>query len=93
MALAATALGLSLTVGAPALLPVLALLTVSGRTIGYRARRALFKEKRLTVDVLDTTACMVLFSQGMLWQAALLNTLISGGEWIRCSTQERARKD
>jgi manganese/zinc-transporting P-type ATPase C len=93
VALAATALGLSLTVGAPAFLPVLALLTASGQTIGYRARRALFKEKRLTVDVLDATACMVLFSQGMLWQVALLNTLISGGEWIRSTTQERARKE
>ena len=93
VALAATALGLSLTVGLPATPVVLALLSASGQTVAYRARKALFVERRLTVDVLDAAAFTTLFAQGLFWQVALLNIMISGGDWIRCSTQERARKE
>ena len=69
------------------------MLTGSGQTIAYRARKALFVDRRLTVDVLDAAAFTILFTQGMFWQVALLNTLISGGDWIRSSTQERARRE
>jgi cation transport ATPase len=29
----------------------------------------------------------------MFWQVAMLHMMISGGDWIRSATQERARKE
>ena len=52
----------------------------------------LLVERRLTVDTLDAAAITLLSLRGMFWQAALLNMLLSGADWIRYSTQERARK-
>ena len=68
------------------------LLAVSSWSIFRKARQTLFEERRLTVDTLDATAITLLAATGVVWQAALLNILLSSGDWIRASTQERARK-
>jgi heavy metal translocating P-type ATPase len=95
--LAGSALALSLiggTAGAPA---VLALLWASSRSIFQRAYDSLvgtlFYDQQLTVDTLDAAAIALLSLNGMLWQAALLNLLLSSGEWIRANTKEQARQE
>ena len=92
VALAGSALALTL-VGGPVVAPVAyALLAASSWSIFRKARQTLFEEHRLTVDTLDATAITLLAVTGVVWQAALLNILLSGAEWIRSSTQERTRK-
>lgn len=92
VALAGSALALSLLAG-PAATPVaLGLLAVSSLSIFRKARQTLLEERRLTVDTLDATAIALLAATGVVWQAALLNILLASGEWIRASTQARARK-
>lgn len=92
VAIAGSALALSL-LGGPATAPLaLGMLALSSLSILRKARHTLVTERRLTVDTLDATAIVLLAATGVLWQAALLNVLLSTGEWIRASTQERARK-
>ncbi len=92
VAIAGSAMALSL-LGGPAVAPLaLGMLAYSSFSILCKARKTLFEERRLTVDTLDATAITLLAATGVVWQAALLNVLLSGGEWIRDSTQERARK-
>lgn len=92
VAIAGTALALTL-VGGPVVAPVAyALLLTSSWSIFRKARQTLFQERRLTVDTLDATAITLLAATGVVWQAALLNILLSSADWIRSSTQERARK-
>ena len=92
VALAGTALALTV-IGGPAVAPVAyALLAASSWSIFRKARHKLVEERRLTVDTLDATAITLLAATGVVWQAALLNVLLSGADWIRASTQERARK-
>lgn len=93
LALASSALALSLTTG-PALTPlVYGMLWISSMSIFRRAYKALFMQRRLTVDALDATAIALLTGQGIYWQAALLNTLLAGADLIRDATQERARRE
>ena len=92
IALAGSALAIGLLVGAPAAPLTYGLLWLSSMPIFRRAYRALFLERRLTVDTLDATAIALLTSRAMFWQAALLNILLSGADWIRSSTQEQARR-
>jgi len=90
--MAGSALALSL-IGGPAVAPVaLGMLAVSSLSTFRKARQTLLDERRLTVDTLDATAITLLALTGVVWQAALLNILLSSGEWIRASTQERARR-
>lgn len=92
VALAGTALALGIF-GGPVMAPLAyALLAASSLSIFRKARQTLFEERRLTVDTLDATAITLLAATGVIWQAALLNILLSSGELIRASTQERARK-
>ncbi len=92
VALAGTALALGV-LGGPVMAPVAyALLAASSLSIFRKARQTLLEERRLTVDTLDATAITLLAVTGVIWQAALLNILLSSGELIRASTQERARK-
>jgi heavy metal translocating P-type ATPase len=92
VALAGSALVLSLLAG-PAATPVaVGLLAVSSLSIFRKARHSLFEERRLTVDTLDATAIVLLAATGVVWQAALLNILLASGEWIRASTRQHARK-
>ncbi len=93
IALAGSALALSLVGGVAAAPLSLGLLWFSTRSIFKRARKSLVSERRLTVETLDATAITVLALQGMLWQVALLNLLLSSAELIRAETQEQARKE
>ncbi len=92
VAIAGSALALSV-LGGPAVAPLaLGMLAYSSLSTFRKARQTLLDERRLTVDTLDATAIALLAATGVVWQAALLNILLSSGEWIRTSTQERARK-
>ncbi len=92
VAIAGSALALSL-LGGPVVAPLaVGMLAVSSLSIFRKARHTLVEERRLTVDTLDATAIALLAATGVVWQAALLNILLSTGEWIRASTQERARR-
>ncbi len=92
VALAGSALALSLLAG-PAATPIaVGLLAVSSLSIFRKARHSLVEERRLTVDTLDATAIVLLAATGVVWQAALLNILLASGEWIRASTREHARR-
>jgi Cu2+-exporting ATPase len=91
VALAGSALALTMVFGAPANLLAYALLWASSWSIFRRAYSSLLVDRRLTVDTLDAAAITLLSMRGMFWQAALLNVLLSSADWIRASTQERAR--
>ena len=92
VALAGSALALTV-LGGPLMTPVaLGLLVASSSSIYRKAYKSLFEERQLTIDTLDATAITLLAATGVVWQAALLNVLLSSGDWIRASTQERARK-
>ena len=92
VALAGSALALTV-LGGPLMTPVaLGLLLASSGSIYRKAFKSLFQEHELTIDALDATAITLLAATGVVWQAALLNVLLSSGDWIRASTQERARK-
>jgi Cu2+-exporting ATPase len=90
--LAASALALSLVGGPAAPLAALPLL-FSTRSIFQRAYHSLRYERQLTVESLDAAAITVLALQGMYWQVALLNLMLSGGDLIRTMTQEKARQE
>ncbi|MCS6861391.1 MAG: heavy metal translocating P-type ATPase, partial [Abditibacteriales bacterium] len=57
-----------------------------------RAWRALVKERRLNVDVLDATAVALLTRQGSLGAAAFMVWLINLGEFIRELTARRSHR-
>ncbi|MCA9952052.1 MAG: heavy metal translocating P-type ATPase [Anaerolineales bacterium] len=90
--LAAAALVLSL-VGGPAAPLALGFLWFSTRSIFERARHMLLREHKLTVESLDAAAISVLVLQGMFWQVALLNLMLSTAKLIRAKTQEQARRE
>jgi len=92
VALAGSALALAL-LGGPMMAPVAyGLLAVSSWSIFRKAHHTLVHQRRLTVDTLDATAIALLAATGVVWQAAFVTVLLSGADWIRDSTQERARK-
>ncbi|MDH3674544.1 MAG: heavy metal translocating P-type ATPase [Anaerolineae bacterium] len=93
IALAGSALAVSLLGGAAAAPLALGLLCFSTRSIFQRAKKSLVDEHQLTVESLDAAAVTVLALQGMLWQVAVLNLLLSSAELIRARTQEQARKE
>lgn len=93
LALASSALAVSLVAG-PTVTPLIyGMLWISSMSIYQRAYKSLLGRRKLNVDVLDATALTLLTAQGIYWQAALLNALLSGAELIRGATQERARRE
>ncbi|MCB0204674.1 MAG: heavy metal translocating P-type ATPase [Anaerolineae bacterium] len=92
VALAGSALALTI-LGGPLVAPLAyGLLLGSSLSLYRKAYHSLVEERRLTIDTLDATAITLLAATGVVWQAALLNLLLSSGDWIRTSTQERARR-
>ncbi|MEZ4768282.1 MAG: heavy metal translocating P-type ATPase [Caldilineales bacterium] len=92
VALAGSALALTV-LGGPLVAPLAyGLLIGSSLSIYRKAYHSLIEERRLTIDTLDATALTLLAATGVVWQAALLNVLLSSGDWIRSSTRERARR-
>ncbi|MCO5190146.1 MAG: heavy metal translocating P-type ATPase [Anaerolineae bacterium] len=89
---AGSALLLSL-VGGPAAPLAVGLLWFSTRSIFERAYHTLLHERKLTVESLDAAAISVLTLQGMFWQVALLNLMLSSAELLRARTQEQARRE
>lgn len=92
VAFASSALVLSL-IGGPFAPLAVGLLWFSTRSIFERAYHTLLHERQLTVEALDAAAISVLTLQGMFWQVALLNLMLSSAELIRARTQEQARRE
>lgn len=75
------------------LAPVLLPLCVAGSAVQMvtRAYDAFTREGRLTVDVLDTSAAVLLAAQGQLQMAMFMIWLINMGDYIRDATVSHAR--
>ncbi|HEV8636776.1 MAG TPA: heavy metal translocating P-type ATPase [Chloroflexota bacterium] len=92
--LAASAAGLALALlGGPAGPPLaLALTALGALPIARRAVVASARERRLSVDHLDSAAVALMLALGDVVGAALMTALVAGGEEIRDRTARRSRR-
>ncbi len=68
------------------------ILLFSARSIFIRAYHGILYKHRLTVDSLDASVVLLLFSQGLIYQSAIMTTLVTLSENIRNNTVEKSRK-